>query len=165
MTQEAAEPIEVAEKEETMATVERNPLILSISGKLGDVVFRASKNGKTYLSKAPSKSRKKPGTAQRRQQKRFKMAHAYAQAARTEPVYAGLAAAARTYTTAYQHAFSDWWHAPVIHEVSRRSRCIRIDANDNVHVAKVRVTISDEEGNTLEQGDAARTFGDAWWEF
>ena len=44
----------------------------------------------------------------------------------------------------------------MIHEVSRHSRYIRIDANDNVHVAKVRVTISDEEGNSLEQGDAAR---------
>jgi hypothetical protein len=28
-------------------------------------------------------------------------------------------------------------------------------------MAKVRVTISDEEGNTLEQGDAARVY-DAW---
>ena len=53
----------------------------------------------------------------------------------------------------------------MIHEVSRRSRCIRIDASDNVHVARVRMTISDEEGNTLEQGEAARTFGDAWWKF
>ena len=33
-----------------------------------------------------------------------------------------------------------------------------------MHVAKVRVTIFDEEGNTLEQGDAARVY-DAWWEF
>ncbi len=148
-----------------MANVELNPLIRSISGKVGDVVFRVSKRGKTYMSKAPRKSKKKPSKAQRRQRKRFKMAQAYARAAMTEPVYAELAAAARTYTTAYRLAFSDWFHGPVIHEVSRRSRYIRIDASDNVHVAKVRVTISDEEGNTLEQGEAARVFGNAWWEF
>jgi hypothetical protein len=83
----------------------------------------------------------------------------------TNPVYAELTAAARTYTTAYRLAFSDPFHGPVIHNVSRRSRCIRIDANDNVHVAKVRVTIFDEVGKALEQGDAARTFGNAWSEF
>lgn len=62
-------------------------------------------------------------------------------------------------------AVCDWCHGPVIHEVSRRSRCIRIDASDNVHVARVRVTISDEEGKALEGEEAARTFGDAWREF
>ena|SRR5687767_15082609 len=71
-------------------------------------------------------------------------------AARTEPVYVVLAAAAGTYTTAYRLAFSEWWHGTVIHEVCRRSKCIRIGVLDNVHMAKVRVTISDDEGNTLE---------------
>ena len=46
-----------------------------------------------------------------------------------------------------------------------RSGCVCIEASDNVHVAKVRVTINDVEGNTLEEGDARRTFGNAWWEF
>lgn len=48
--------------------------------------------------------------------------------------------------------------------ISRRSGPTRMDANDNVHVAKVRVTISNEEGNTLEQGDAARV-NDARWKY
>ena len=129
-----------------MAIVELPPFIESISGKLGDVVYRTSKNGKTYTSKLPKKSEKPPTEAQLRKQERFKLAK-------------------KTRRSASRIAFSDWCHAPVIHEVSRRSSCIRIDASDNVHVAKVRVTISDEEGNILEQGDAAPTFGNAWWEF
>jgi hypothetical protein len=122
------------------------------------------KRARPTCQRLPRSPGKKTSKAQRRQQERFKLARAYAQAARTEPVYAKLAAARRTYTTAYHLAFSDWCHGPEIHAVSRRSRCIRIDANDNVHVAKVRVTISDDEGKTLQQGDAARVY-DAWWEF
>jgi len=146
-----------------MASVELPPFIRSISGKLGDVVYRVSKNGKTYVSKAPGKSKKKPSKAQRRQRKLFKLANEYASQAKDEPVYTELAE--KTDRSASRIAFSDWWQSPVIHEISRRSRCIRIDANDNVHVAKVRVTITDEEGKALEQGEARRTFGDAWWEF
>jgi hypothetical protein len=59
VTQEAGKRIGVVKKEETMANVELNPLIQSIRGKVGDVVFRTSKKGKTYVSKAPKKSRKK----------------------------------------------------------------------------------------------------------
>ena len=55
------------------------------------------------------------------------------------------------------------YYGPAIHDVSRRSGCIRIDASDNVHVARVQVTISDEQGNVLEQGEAGQVYG--WWEF
>ena len=146
-----------------MAIVELPPFIRSMSGKLGDVVYRTSKNGKTFTSKLPRKSGKPLSEAQLRHQERFNLANEYANRARGEPVYVKLAK--KTGRAASRIAFSDWFHAPVIHEVSRRSGCIRIDASDNVHVAKVRVTISDEEGNLLEQGDAAQTSGNAWWEF
>src|SRR5215207_3770091 len=146
-----------------MAIVELPPFIASISGKLGDVVYRTSKNGKTYTSKLPRKSEKPLTEAQLREQERFKLANEYAKRAQGEPVYVRLAK--KTGRSPFRIAFSYWCHAPVIHEVSRRSSCIRIDASDNVHVAKVRVTISDEEGKILEQGDAARTVGNAWWEF
>ena len=130
------------------------PFIASISGKLGDVVYRVSKNGKTYVSKAPKKSTKKPTQAQLKVQERFALASQYASQAKDEPIYQKRAQ--KTGLSAVNIAHSDWCHGPVIHEVSRRSGCIRIDASDNVHVAKVRVTISDEQGNVLEQGEAER---------
>lgn len=56
---------------------------------------------------------------------------------------------------------------PVIHEVSQQAGLIRVNVTDNVQVAKVLVTILDNErseGQTLEQGEAARV-NDSWWEF
>ena len=41
---------------------------------------------------------------------------------------------------------------------------IRVDASDNVMVAKVRVTILDAEGKVLEQGRAVQAEAN-WWEY
>ena len=161
MTQEAGKIIEVFKKSGTMPEAKLPPFIASISGKLGDVVYRVSKNGKTYVSKAPKKSRKKPSQAQLEQQERFRRASEYASQAKDEPIYQKRAG--KTGLSASNIAHSDWCHGPVIHEVARRSGCIRIDASDNVHVARVQVTISDEQGNVLEQGEAGRVYG--CWEF
>ena len=42
--------------------------------------------------------------------------------------------------------------------------CIRVEASDNVLVAKVRVTVLDEGGTVVEAADAVRGEGN-WWEF
>ena len=42
----------------------------------------------------------------------------------------------------------------MIHRVERRDGRILIDASDNVLVARVRVTVLDEGGKVLEQGEA-----------
>jgi hypothetical protein len=47
---------------------------------------------------------------------------------------------------------------------SRRDGCIRVYATDNVQVTKVLVTIFDEEGRTLEKGEAVPA-ANAWWEY
>jgi hypothetical protein len=39
-----------------------------------------------------------------------------------------------------------------------------VDATDNVLVTKVVITISDEQGQILEQGEAG-LIDDAWWEY
>ena len=48
-------------------------------------------------------------------------------------------------------ALLDWFKAPLIHQVTRQADCIHVNVTDNVRVVKVRITISDEAGNTLEQ--------------
>jgi hypothetical protein len=57
------------------------------------------------------------------------------------------------------------FNPPVIDGVERRSEQIDIfAASDDVQVTKVYVTISNEDGVTLEQGQAAPV-NRAWWEF
>ena len=145
-----------------MPTIELSPFIQSISGKLGDVVYRTSNSGKTYISKLPQKSTKPPSEAQLAQWERFKLAHAYAAVAREEPVYARLAAKRRR--SAHHIAFTDWLNRPVIHGVERRGGHIDIYASDDVGVTKVNVTITNEEGVTLEQG-SANPAHKGWWKY
>jgi len=59
--------------------------IKSISGKLGDVVFRVYPNGDTIVSKLPDTSKLAASPAQLEQRQRMKRAHAYAHAAMADP--------------------------------------------------------------------------------
>ena len=52
----------------------------------------------------------------------------------------------------------------MIHGIERKGKLIRVEASDNVMVAKVRVTILDPGGKALEQGDAVQAEGN-WWEY
>ncbi len=65
---------------------------------------------------------------------------------------------------AYNFAISDWFKPPEIHRVVRRGKNIRVEATDNVKVARVRVTILDEAGKVLEKGECTRGKGN-WWTF
>ena len=56
-----------------MAKVTFIPGIASISGRLGDVVFRRSASGKTYMSKAPCRKEHVASAQEVRHQQRFSM--------------------------------------------------------------------------------------------
>jgi hypothetical protein len=68
-----------------MAKIKLNPLFDGISGTVGDVVFKKSKNGQIYISSRPSRSKAKRSEAQKANQERFKLANAYAKAAMADP--------------------------------------------------------------------------------
>ena len=148
-----------------MAKVRDNPITQGLSGKLGSsLFFRRLRNGTTLLCRVPDFSNRVFSTKQLTQQSRFQKAAAYARvAAKTYPIYAELAQ--QTQQPAYNIALSDWFHPPVIHEVTRQNGCIRVNATDNVRVAKVLITILNEQGETLEQGEAASSINDSWREF
>ena len=138
-----------------MAKVKNNPVIDGISGSIGEMVFRQLPNGETWVSGKPDFSRRKFSQGQKSHQSRFKEAAAYARvAAKTHPIYAQLAAG--TVKSPYNWALSDWFNPPVIHNIQRMGNLIRVDASDNVMVAKVQVTILDAEGKVLEQGQAVQ---------
>src|SRR6266545_3877721 len=145
--------------------------IQGFRGKIGNMIFRQLPDATTVVTEAPPKknsrqkkrAKLKRSAGQKAHNERFEEASAYAKRAQTKPIYAELAAAAPM-KTAYNFALSDWWHAPEIHRLERREGCIRVEATDNIMVAKVQVTVLDEEGKVLEKGEAVRCKGD-WWEF
>lgn len=61
--------------------------------------------------------------------------------------------------TAYNFALLDWWWAPIPHHIERKDSRLRVEATDNVMVARVQVTVLDDVGNLLERGEAAPATG------
>lgn len=146
-----------------MAKVIRNPVVQGISGAVGNLVFRQMPDGSTYVSAKPDFSHRKFSEGQKEHQSRFQRAVAYArEAAKSQPIYGELAAG--TIKSAYNFALSDWFNPPVIHCVERRDGLIRVEASDNVMVAKVVITILDVDDNVIEKGEALKV-DERWWEY
>ena len=146
-----------------MAKVKDNLMIRGLSGTLGkQFVIRQMKDGSTIISAKPDFSHREFSEGQLSHQCRFKQAKEYAKvASKTHPIYAELAKEAEN-LTAYNIALSDWFHSPVIHSITQEGALVRVEASDNVMVSKVMVTVLDEQGNILDQGDGVRGFGDSW---
>lgn len=146
-----------------MAKVIRNPVVQGISGAVGNLVFRQMPDGSTYVSAKPDFSHRKFSEGQKEHQSRFQRAVAYArEAAKSQPIYGELAAG--TIKSAYNFALSDWFNPPVIHCVERRDGLVRVEASNNVMVARVVITILDKDGNVIENGEAVK-IDERWWEY
>ena len=138
-----------------MAKAGNNILLRGVSGRIGGLIVRQMRDGSIRLSAPPDFSNRRFSQAQKDQQQRFKQAAAYArQAIQTHPIYAELAR--KTRQAAYNLAVSDWFHPPVIHSLERTGDTLRVEASDNVMVARIHVQILDEEGRVLEEGEASR---------
>ena len=68
-----------------MAKVTLPPWLTGIKGRVGDVVFRVSQNGETYITRSPDMSAIEWSPAQQDHRRRFKAAIAYAKAAMANP--------------------------------------------------------------------------------
>src|SRR5215207_11517730 len=110
-----------------MAKVAKNVILRSISGSIGNLIFRQMKDGSAWVSVTPDFSHRKFSKGQKSHQSRFKEAAAYArEAAKVQPIYAELARG--TTKNAYNIALSDWFTPPVIHRLERREGRILINA-------------------------------------
>jgi hypothetical protein len=147
-----------------MPKIKHNIITEGLSGMLGHkLVFRQMRDGRTIVCARPDFSHRVWSEEQLSHHSRFQQASAYARvASRTNPVYAELARG--TSKNAYNIALSDWFHPPVIHSIERQDGRIHINATDNVLVERVLVTILDEEGKMLKQGQAVQVDG-PWWEY
>ena len=148
-----------------MAKVKDNIITEGLSGKLGKrLVARHMRDGRTIIATRPDYTGHKWTPGQRSHHSRFQEASAYASmASKSNPLYAALARG--TAKNAYNLALSDWFKPPVIHGVTRQAGSLRVHVTDNVQVTEVRVTISDEEENMLEQGKAVLLENGPWWEY
>ena len=147
-----------------MAIVKSNPLLKGLTGKIGNnLVLRRLKDGRTVLAVTPDFSDRVLSDKQVEQNNRFKQASAYARlASKTHPIYAERAAG--TSKKAFHVAVADWFHPPEIRMVYRHHDNIIVDATDDVQVARVIVTIANEQGETIEQGQAVQN-GSSVWEY
>jgi hypothetical protein len=147
-----------------MAEVVDNIFVRGLSGQVGgQFVIRRLRDGRTIVCKSPDFSSRKLSDAQQEHHRRVQRAAAYARiASRSNPLYARLAEG--TMKNAYNVAFGDWFHPPVIQRLGWYGAAIRIWATDDVQVAGVQVRVLDGDGKILEQGEAVQGRGD-WWEY
>jgi hypothetical protein len=153
-----------------MAKIQNNIVMHGASGQLGNqIVFRRGKGGQTSISAKPAGGRTF-NPAQLAQQEAFRNAIAYAKSAKDEDVY--LTKAQGTTLSAFNVAVADWFGKPEVLEIDTThwtgaaGQIIRVKAQDDTQVVKVRVQIFDVGRNApaLEQGDAVQADG-LWWEY
>jgi hypothetical protein len=137
-------------------------IMSGVSGSLGpDYYARVRKDGRTIISQKPDFSNRQFSEAQLTHQTRMQQAVAYAKAAsRENPIYAQKAAG--TAKNAYNVALGDWFNRPVIHRIVWDAGTVHVGAYDDVMVTKVTVSILDEAGQPLEQGEAEVALGAGW---
>jgi hypothetical protein len=141
-----------------------------LSGTIGDqVVLKTIRGGRTIVCKKPTfQEDREFSQAQLAHQQAFREASAYGKAMKREPIYVALAKGSAR--TGYNAAVSDWFNRPQILEVDLSGWAqgsegvIRVKAQDDVRVAGVKVSVSDEGGALLEAGEA-REAGGLWWEY
>jgi len=99
------------QKEAKMAKVKLHPLFAQLSGGIGDIVFRTTKEGQVIISQRPRRSSAGPSEAQKAQQERFAGAVAYAKAALADPRLRGVyeEMAAKEGKAAFAMARSDYF--------------------------------------------------------
>src|SRR5215211_5290752 len=147
-----------------MAKVTKNIAMSGLSGSLGKHLYiRQTRDGRTIISAKPDFSNRQFSEEQRNHQSRLQRAAAYAKAAsKDNPIYAKKAAG--TSKNAYNVALGDWFNPPVIHRIEWHDGRIRVRVSDDVMVTRVTITILDEAGQRLEQGEAELWMG-IWWDY
>lgn len=139
------------------------------SGALGNELVFRQRAGKTVISLPPAPREDNPTEIQEGFRTRFREAIAYGRSVIADPLKkAAYAAKAGAGLSAYNVAFVDYFKPPTIPKAEAQNfsgspgDIIRIHATDDFKVQSVHVTIADEAGNTLEEGQATASEADVW---
>ncbi len=152
-----------------MAKAKFNPLLEALVGALGDVVVKRY-GRKFVIAKKPVFTDRVFSAAQKQNQGRFREAAKYAVTALSdgETSEAYLEEARRCGTTARSVAVRDFLNMPRVEDIDLRAydgqaqKKILVRATDDVGVTRLDVTISDQQGNMLEQGSGEPLAGKIW---
>lgn len=142
-----------------MAQSKDNIITHGLSGKVGNLLVFSQRGGKTIVSKVPKSVEPKDGQVV--QQKKFQQAVLYAKGAIADPsVKAIYEADAKEGKSGYNVAVADFFHAPDIEQVNlsaytgKVGDTISIRVTDDFMVKVVSVSIYNEDGSLVEQGNA-----------
>ncbi len=153
-----------------MAIVKNNIVTQGLSGKLGDTLVFRQRADKTIVAKAPI-ARGPHGTEpQLAARHTFQMASVYGKAISADPVTkAPYQAATKEGQTAYNIAVADFFLAPDIQEIDisayngQPGDIIKVRATDDFKVKSVKVSIENEDGTLLEEGNAKQEGDSEEW--
>ena len=153
-----------------MARVSNNIFVRGLSGSLGNqFIIKTDKGGRTIVSAKPHfPDNREFSAAQLAHQQAFREAVAYANMAKGEEIYKIKANGGPK--SAYNVALGDYFNPPQILEIdlsgwtNGEGGTTRVRAQDDVKVQGVKVTISDETGTLLKEGEASEV-GALWWEY
>lgn len=143
---------------------ELDPIVRFLRGGAGNFLYRKI-NGKTIVSPLPDRSNIVPTENQIAQRERFKQASRYSRQVRADAEARALydALAKQRDLSINALAIADFLNLPVIHSVNvfgysgNIGDTITVLASDDVSVEKVQVSITDEQGNPIEYGEAVET--------
>ena len=148
--------------------------IESLSGRVGNLVFRTTADARTYAQQAPART-KQPGTPAQQQWRKgtFREAVSYGNAQKRDP--AGIAYYERfkkagSFNSVYNLALADYAKPPEVRAVEitgyrgQSGKTLRVQAHDPYGVVAVRVQVLDAAGQVLEEGEAT-SHEEEWWEY
>ena len=153
-----------------MASSQQNVITHGMSGKLGDIIVFSQRNGKTIVSKAPTR-KAELSDKQKQHFEHFQQATIYAKAALQDPARKAQyeqTAARKEGVTSYNVAVADLIRAPKIEEINLSSYhgnvgdIIVVRAVDDFKVVSVAVAIYNSDGTLVEQGNALNNNGPLW---
>jgi hypothetical protein len=147
-----------------------NVITRGASGTFGGQIVFSQRHGNTIMGKPPRPSNIPPSEKQLAIREKFLTATQYAKAVNAnEALKAVYKAAARLGQSAYNVALTDAIKPPEIKEIDRSqytgltNSIIRINAFDDFKVSSVYVTLLDQAGAIVEQGEATVDPNSHYW--
>jgi hypothetical protein len=155
-----------------MAKVKLNPSLETIRGKIGDLIYKHPDHTQ-IVARMPNRTGIVASPAQLAQKDKFRLAAIYGKAVLTDPVQKVIYedAGARKGKPAFALAVGDFLNAPAVDEIDlsgytgQIGGIIRIRASDDVKVDGVAVSIREQGGAVLEEGDTVWTPASATWNY
>jgi len=153
-----------------MASTENNYVTHGLRGMVGELFVFKTVNGKTIVAAPPRKSHHEPTEKQLKQQEIFQEAVIYGKTVLVTPELRAI------YETAipegrpvYQVTLADFLNAPKIKEVDVSNyvgdpgNTIKMHVTDDFMVKSVEVSITNEDGTLVEQGEAIKQSNGLDW--